>query len=91
VSEETGGHLPSDQARGDEKTVPASSRPPTPFERVLSQFAESIERLSAESGSEMDSYSRGFVAGLRAAIQVAANRITSESAGGTVQPEKGSN
>jgi len=47
----------------------------SPVETALAQYAASIERLIAEAGSQMDPYTRGFVAGLRAAITVAANAI----------------
>ena len=74
---EPGGNLPPEPPRDDDETVvsPPPADPPSPVERALAQYADSIERLSAESGTEMDPYTRGFVAGLRAAIKVAANVI----------------
>jgi hypothetical protein len=75
--EEPGSNPPPEPARGDDDTVlpPSPADSPSPFAAALAQFADSIERLSAESATEMDPYTRGFVAGLRAAIQVAANVI----------------
>lgn len=46
---------------------------PSPVEVALGQYADSIEVMSAGRGAEVDQYTRGFVAGLRAAIKVAAN------------------
>jgi hypothetical protein len=45
----------------------------SPVEVALSKYADSIEGLSAGWSPEADPYTRGFVAGLRAAIKVAAN------------------
>jgi hypothetical protein len=47
---------------------------PTAVESAIHQYADSLERLlDAAAGPGEDSYTRGFVAGLRAAAQVAAN------------------
>jgi hypothetical protein len=46
---------------------------PSPVEVALAQYANSIEKMSAVRGPEVDQYTRGFVAGLRAAIKVAGN------------------
>jgi hypothetical protein len=46
---------------------------PTPVELAISKYADSLERLlvAGDSASD-DTYTRGFVAGLRAAAKVAA-------------------
>lgn len=46
---------------------------PSQVEVVLSKYANSIEGLHTGCGSEVDRYTRGFIAGLRAGIKVAAN------------------
>jgi hypothetical protein len=68
-----------DSVPDEDETIVARSPPgdPSPVETALAQYADSIERLSAEYGTEMDPYTKGFVAGLRAAIKVAANVIRS--------------
>ena len=55
--------------------IPRPEGLPSPVETALGQYADSIERLSAGRASESDPYTRGFIAGLRAAITVAANVI----------------
>ena len=46
---------------------------PSPVELAIAQYADSLERLhSAGLGSADNQYTRGFVAGLRAAAKVAA-------------------
>ena len=69
----------SDDSRPDDETLPTPTpkSAPSPFESALAQYADSIERLRAETGVEMDPYTRGFVAGLRAAIKFASNEIKS--------------
>jgi hypothetical protein len=47
----------------------------SPVEVALAKYADSIERLSTGWSAEVDPYTRGFVAGLRAAIKVAANVV----------------
>jgi hypothetical protein len=59
----------------DTKLIPIPERLPLPVEVALAQYADSIEGLSAGGGTEADQYTRGFLAGLRAAIKVAANVI----------------
>jgi hypothetical protein len=47
---------------------------PSQLEIAVLQYAQSIERLIGSTpGSTDDAYTRGFVAGLRAAAKVAAN------------------
>ncbi len=47
---------------------------PSPVELAISQYADSLARLlAAGDGATDDTYTRGFVAGLRAAAKVAAN------------------
>jgi hypothetical protein len=55
--------------------IPRPEGLPSPVETALAQYADSIERLSASESTETDPYTRGFIAGLRAAIKVAANVI----------------
>jgi hypothetical protein len=50
-------------------------RLPSPVETALVQYADSMESLSAGATSQSDLYTRGFVAGLRAAIKVVANTM----------------
>jgi hypothetical protein len=73
--QESGGNPASDRVRHDDETVipPLPGGSPSSVEAALAQYADSIERLSAESGTELDHYTRGFIAGLRAAIKVAEN------------------
>jgi len=50
---------------------------PSPVETAILQYADSIERLTGRDGTAPDDpYTRGFVAGLRAAAKVAANVTT---------------
>ena len=74
---EPGSNPPPEPACDDDESAPSPrpAGPSSPFEAALAQYAASIERLIAEAGSELDPYTRGFVAGLRAAITVAANAI----------------
>ena len=47
---------------------------PSPVETAVLQYADSIEHLTRRDGTAPDDpYTRGFVAGLRAAAKVAAN------------------
>jgi hypothetical protein len=46
---------------------------PSQVEEALAKYADSIEGLSVGCGSEVDRYTRGFIAGLRAGLKVAAN------------------
>ena len=73
------GDSSAEQVRGENETasIPSPERVPPPFELALEQYAASIERWRAQSGTEMDPFTRGFVAGLRAAIKVAVNAIKS--------------
>ena len=61
--------------RDDQETVILRypERLPSPVETALLQYADTMESLSAGGTSQGDLYTRGFVAGLRAAIKVAAN------------------
>jgi hypothetical protein len=65
--------------RDDHDTVirHCEERLPSPIETALIQYADSMESLSASTTSQGDLYTRGFVAGLRAAIKVAANIMNS--------------
>jgi hypothetical protein len=60
---------------------------PSPVETALAQYADSIERMSAGAGFPTDPYTRGFVAGLRAAIAVAASALKSETGTSNKPPE----
>jgi len=60
----------------DELETALTLRPdglPLPVEVALAQYAESIEGMSTSAEAKLDPYTRGFVAGLRAAIKVVAN------------------
>lgn len=48
---------------------------PSAVELALTQYADSIESLSTGSGNRIDHYTRGFIAGIRAASKVVANVI----------------
>ena len=53
-------------------TAPLPSLPP-PIEIAITRYADSLEQLlGADGANRDDAYTRGFVAGLRAAAQVAA-------------------
>ena len=72
-----GCHTIPDQLHDEQETV-LIARPeglPSPVETALAKYADSMEYLSAASGSQLDPYTRGYIAGLRAAIKVAANVI----------------
>jgi hypothetical protein len=71
----------ADRDRGENETIltPSPASATSAFEAALEQYAATIERLRAESGAAMDPYSRGFVAGLRAAIKVVANAEKAKS------------
>ena len=64
-----------DYSRDDQETVilPCSAGLPSAVETTLAQYADSIERLSADLVPPPHSYTRGFIAGLRAATKVSAN------------------
>jgi hypothetical protein len=66
-----------DQLYDEHETVliPRPDGLPSPVETALAQYADSIERLSADSATPIDPYTRGFLAGLRAAIKVAGSAI----------------
>jgi hypothetical protein len=70
-----GGNPIPDHLRDEHETVltPAPDGLPSPVETALAQYADSIEQLSADWASEVDPYTRGFVAGLRAAMKVVAS------------------
>jgi hypothetical protein len=60
----------------DEHETVLNLRPdglPSPVESALAQYADSIAGMSSVLDTEADPYTRGFVAGLRAAILVVAN------------------
>jgi hypothetical protein len=46
---------------------------PPAIEAAIAQYADSLERLLGAGNTSDDTYTRGFVAGLRAAAKVAAN------------------
>jgi len=70
-----GNTSPKDHLHDEQETqlgLPAVGMP-SPIEVALAKYAESIEGMSTGWSAEVDPYTRGFVAGLRAAIKVAAN------------------
>lgn len=48
---------------------------PPAIEAAIAQYADSLERLLGSGATSDDAYTRGFVAGLRAAAKVAANVV----------------
>lgn len=70
------GSIPTADYLREEHDTVLAQRPnglPSQVEVALSKYADSIEGLSTGCGSEVDRYTRGFIAGLRAGIMVAAN------------------